>query len=81
MSAEKAGREWMVAAWGKVFAAASPPKYIKQGSRRAKRIFLTLIRVEQSPENKDEMDSADDTDGGKIDNEEVRHLNVTTREN
>ena len=29
-------------------------------------------RIEQSPDtNKDELDSAEDTDGGKIDNEEV----------
>ena len=29
-------------------------------------------RIEQSPDtNKDDLDSAEDTDGGKIDNEEV----------
>lgn len=36
------------------------------------KIFIFPCRIEQSPDtNKDELDSAEDTDGGKIDNEEV----------
>ena len=35
------------------------------------------FRIEQSPDtNKDELDSAEDTDGGKIDNEEVSEVKI-----
>ena len=40
--------------------------------KRISQIAYFPCRIEQSPDtNKDELDSAEDTDGGKIDNEEV----------